>query len=345
MIYNRSLKDSYHRSGRNDDKLIPFLMGRSAINYLIVSMQIRTICIPSFICPMVIDVFKHHNIQIFFYEGLNDQLEVPVDKIISTLEGISFSGKLFFLWHDYLSIVGDLPEELYAYCDENGIDPIIDATHTLPIKEYRCLTVVYGFRKLVNSPFGSFLKTSKPQESALKAPPMRRLFFLNLIYQVRRNIILLFNHLDFMWVNKCLKIISSRSGEFGVDLECVFLHDIFKYQKISDQHSRLDYGKIATQRQNNFMHLYNNLPNKFDINKVDVSCPYGFPLLSSENVKLRKYLWKKNIHSLILWNPLHADLQGHNFFYSESLSNSNLVLPVNQDLSEDDLNEIIEAVK
>ena len=131
MIYNRSLKDYYLGYRRDRDSLIPFLLGRNAINYLIESLSIKAIALPSFICPMVIDIFKHHKVEIFYYEGLNRQIEVPVDDILNTLEKIQSQNQLFFLWHDYLNIIGDMPSKLYNYLAKNNIESVM----TIPVNE------------------------------------------------------------------------------------------------------------------------------------------------------------------------------------------------------------------
>ena len=163
MIYNRSLQDDYLDYRRDKDNLVPFLLGRNAFNYLIKSLEIKAILLPSYICSIVVDIFKHYEVEIFFYENLNKQLEVPLDDIISKLRTIESSNKIFFLWHDYLNIVGDIPDELYDYLEKSNIEVIIDATHSLPVKKYKCQNVVYGFRKLLNQPFGSLLKVAKKQ--------------------------------------------------------------------------------------------------------------------------------------------------------------------------------------
>ena len=75
MIYNRALKDYYSDSKGHEDQLIPFLLGRNAFNYLIASLNINTILLPSFICPMVVDIFKNSGIKIIFYHNLDSQLD------------------------------------------------------------------------------------------------------------------------------------------------------------------------------------------------------------------------------------------------------------------------------
>ena len=170
MIYNRSLRDDYlnYKDDKDDkDDLIPFLLGRNAINYLIESLEIKAILLPKYICSMVVDIFKHHEIEVFFYENLNTKLEVPLSDILTRIEQIKSPKKLFFLWHDYLNIVGDIPDELYDYLEKSNIEVIIDATHSLSLKKYKCQNVVYGFRKLLNQPFGSLLKTGKGKNPSL----------------------------------------------------------------------------------------------------------------------------------------------------------------------------------
>ena len=82
MIYNRSLRDFYTSANMRDDQLIPFLLGRNAFNYLIKSLKIKAIILPTFICPIVVDIFKNSGIKIFFYSNLDNCLEVPIKPIL-----------------------------------------------------------------------------------------------------------------------------------------------------------------------------------------------------------------------------------------------------------------------
>ena len=52
----------------------------------------------------------------------------------------------------------------------------------------------------------------------------------------------------------------------------------------------------------------------------------------------------RRIHSFILWGSLHNDLSGEEREYSNYLSHSNIILPVNQDLSSSDINKIIDIL-
>ena len=82
----------------------------------------------------------------------------------------------------------------------------------------------------------------------------------------------------------------------------------------------------------------------FDLGKLNTSCPYGFPLLIKNNLQLRKKLWNKGIHSFILWNKLHPNIEENKSLVSEYLSNSIIILPVNHDLPIKDIDTVIEAI-
>ena len=83
------------------------------------------------------------------------------------------------------------------------------------------------------------------------------------------------------------------------------------------------------------------LSNQLNLDNFDISCPYGFPLFVEDNQQIRKKLWEMGVHSFILWDTLHEDLSREKSKYSNYLSNSNLILPVNQDLSSNDIDRII----
>ena len=81
-----------------------------------------------------------------------------------------------------------------------------------------------------------------------------------------------------------------------------------------------------------------------DLEKLDTSCPHGFPLLTNNNELTRKKLWDQGIHSFMLWGSLHKDLANKKNNISQYLSDSIIILPVNHDLSIKDIDRVIEVV-
>jgi hypothetical protein len=341
MIYNRSLRDDYLHYKNDKDNLIPFLLGRNAINYLIRSLEIKAILLPTYICSMVVDIFKYYEIEVFFYENLNKKFEVPLSDILIRVDEVKSEKKLFFLWHDYLNIIGDMPDELYDFLEKSNIEVIIDATHSLPIKKYKCQNVVYGFRKLLNQPFGSLLKVGKEQSQSLTELSFKKIWRFLIFHKISTYIYLTFRGLNNNLINRFLIILSTYGERFSFDKHDIFLYDIYKYKKIIDQHNSLDYEKISQKRRRNFLQYSSLISNKLNLDNFDISCPYGFPLIVEDNQQVRKKLWEMGIHSFILWDTLHEDLSQEESKYFDYLSNSNLILPVNQDLSSNDIDRII----
>ena len=92
------------------------------------------------------------------------------------------------------------------------------------------------------------------------------------------------------------------------------------------------------------MKYYKLLPCKINLENYDNTCPFGFPLIVSDNKRIRKKLWDVGVHTFILWENLHEDISFHKSENSKFLSRSNLILPVNQDLSSNDIYKIIEIL-
>lgn len=343
MIYNRSLQDYYLNQDNEPDNFIPFLLGRNAINYLIESLSIKAIILPSFICPMVVDIFQHHQVKIFYYEGLNEELQIPVNNILTDLCNIKSQEKLFFLWHDYLNIIGDIPNDLYDYLSENGIVSIVDATHSLPVKSYQSEIVIYGFRKLLNEPFGALVKLSVETASATTLPPFK-LWLIFLAYRVKSALLFTFKFFNNSMLDKFLKRLSNIDRPLNFDSNSVFLYESFQRPAIKNKHRRLDYQKICSKRKRNFLRYVEKIPASLDFEKFDISCPYGFPLLVNDSRLIRKKIWNKGIHSFVLWKPLHMDIPEEKRKCSKYLSNSVVVLPVNHDLSIKDIDKIIGVI-
>ncbi len=344
MIYNRPLQDYYLKQDNKQDNFIPFLLGRNAINYLIESLSIKAIVLPSFICPMVVDIFQHHQVEIFYYEGLNKQLQAPVGDILTSLDSIESQNQLFFLWHDYLNIIGDMSSDVYDYLSKNSIVPIIDATHSLPIKGYQAEIVIYGFRKLLNEPFGALVKLNVNNATSTTASPLLRLWLTSLVYRIKSTLLFIFKSFNNSVINKFLKKLSNIDHSLNFDSNNVFLYDNFQRCAIMGKHRRLDYQKICDKRQRNFLRYVEKLPVLFNLKKMDMSCPHGFPLLTSNNKLIRKKLWDKGIHSFILWSSLHDNVPVKSNKRSKHLSDSIIVLPVNHDLSTKDIDRVIGVI-
>jgi len=343
MIYNRPLKDCYSFSNSNslNDEFIPFLLGRNAFNYLISSLEIKTIFLPSFICSMVVDIFKNAGVEIIFYESLDSKLKVPKNLILELVSTVNTQGNTYFLWHDYLSLIGDIPRELYEILEKRNIKTIIDATHSLPSKKYQCANIIYGFRKLLNQPFGALLKTDEHQSLPNNELPKIKLLNFLLFHKVQS---IIFNKLNNSIFDDFLKKISIFGDRFSFDKNDYFMSESYNYNKILDYHKRIDYKKINKKRSELFLHYFNNLPQQFNISNFEVNCPYGFPLLVKNNKKVRSILWDAGIHTFILWGTLHEDVLENNNIGDIYLTNSVLILPVNQDLTFDDINTIIRII-
>ena len=344
MIYNRPLQDYYLKQDNKQDNFIPFLLGRNAINYLVESLSIKAIVLPSFICPMVVDIFQHHQVEIFYYKGLNKQLQAPVGDILTSLGSIESQNQLFFLWHDYLNIIGDMSSDLYDYLSKNNIVPIIDATHSLPIKSYQAEIVIYGFRKLLNEPFGALVKLNVNNATGTDTSPLFRLWLTFLVYRVKSTLLFIFKFFNNSVINKFLKKLSNIDHSLNFDSNNVFLYDNFQRYAIMGKHRRLNYQKICDKRQRNFLRYVEKLPVLLNFKKLDTSCPHGFPLLTSNNKLIRKKLWAKGIHSFILWGSLHDNVPVKSNKYSKYLSDSIVVLPVNHDLSIKDIDRVIRVI-
>ena len=344
MIYNRSLKDYYLRKKIADDHLIPFLLGRSAINFLIELYPIKAIILPRFICPIMVEIFKHHQVEIFYYESLTSELDVPINDILTNLSNVQSEHQLFFLWHDYLNIIGDIPFELDDYLLKNNIKTIVDATHSLPIKDYKSPVVIYGFRKLLNEPYGAFVKLDNGLNSVSTSHPPLKLFFFMIAFKIRASMLYIFKITENNFLNKLSVRLSNANLKFNFDQSYDFLHDSFQKPSITKKHRRLDYKKISKNRERNFHRYAEKLNVSFDLGKLNTSCPYGFPLLIKNNLQLRKKLWNKGIHSFILWNKLHPNIEENKSLVSEYLSNSIIILPVNHDLPIKDIDTVIEAI-
>jgi hypothetical protein len=344
MIYNRSLKDFFNPHESDREQLIPFLLARNALNYLINSLKIKSIIIPVFICPMVVDIFKNSGVRIYFYSNLDNNLEVPLNQIIDLVLRIESNEKIFFLWHDYLNITGDMPDKLYELLDTKNIEPIIDASHSLPSKYYKSKNVVFGFRKLLNEPFGALLRSRKEYVILPTELPKIKLFKFIMAHKFKTNILLMYKDYDNDLVHYFLKKIINLLDFYSFDKKNYFINNCYTHFKILNIHKKLNYLKISSVRKQNFLQYCKKFPENLNLNNFDTSSPYGFPLFTNNAKELRSRLWNKGIHSFLLWDQLHEDASECNDMSSDYLSKSILILPVNQDLTTDAMNKISEII-
>ncbi len=346
MIYNRPLQDyySFSNSSSLNDEFIPFLLGRNAFNYLISSLEIKTILLPSFICSMVVDIFKNAGVEIIFYENLDHQLKFSIKPVIKLLKEAKDQDNTFFLWHDYLSLLGDIPDELYEILENNNTPSIIDATHSLPSKKYKCQNVVFGFRKLLNQPFGAFLRLDKKNHLPNNEIPFIKIIKFIVHYKIQTIIFATFKRFNNTMMNTLLKKLSIFGGFYSFDKNDYFVSDNFNYKKILKLNKILDYNKISEKRRKNFFHYSSGLSHNLNLDNFDTDCPYGFPFIVENNKNIRNKLWNEGIHSFILWGYLHEDFLQVKNTDSENLSKSIVVLPVNHDLTSSDINRVIEII-
>ena len=145
-------------------------------------------------------------------------------------------------------------------------------------------------------------------------------------------------------VNYLLKRIVICSDFFSFDKNNYFLTNTFTYNKIFDLHKVLDYQKIGYIRKQNFLLYAKYFPQNLNISNLNVSCPFGFPLFVNNNKALRSHLWSKGVHSFLLWGSLHKDASECNNKELHYLSKSIIILPINQDLTPNEITKICEII-
>jgi len=343
MIYNRAIKNYFGKRSNPTYGLTPFSLGRSAINFLILKLNIKVVYLPALICPIVVDLFLKKDIKVFFYENLDENLKTNQAAIVSSIKKKHYED-CFFFWHDYLGIIGDIPTNVKAILETKQIKTIVDASHTLPIIRYDADYVVYGFRKIIKSPFGAFVLSNKnlniKENTDYPGYSVRKKCY-EVLFNFKLAILLLLKKIN---SNKLLffeKILSNIDKRFNPDLVDSFFEDSKIYPKILALYKKVDLDFISKKRLENF-HIYNNNFKGFDF--ISNSPPLGYPLKVKDSSVLRTMLWAKGIHTFIFWKELHNLCPENLKNKFENIANSYLILPVNQDLSFEEIQEVIENI-
>ena len=340
MIYNRSLKDPVSSKNIYENNFLPFYLGRDALIFLINHLEIDSIFLPSNICPTLIEIIEKNNLKVFFYGQFKEgTLEVDSKKIEHELTLILSKEKIsFFLWHDFLNILGDMPEELYSFLEKKQIEVIIDAVHSLPTYKYKSEIVIYGFRKIFSEPFGAFLKVNKKLHG-YPSIKLEKYLIYKMYFKIKLRILSLLRNGDNRFLDLILKSICNLDQRYNPDLISDFSANPSIYPKLSKLLRNKDLKKVCELRQRNYR-IYNNFFNSKDLNSMKL-CPYGFPLIIENNTELRKKLWDEGIHTFILWKEnKRQELKNINSFFSKKI----LILPVNHDLPEKDIMKIIAVI-
>ena len=338
MIYNRPLSD-FHKKNTNDmlPRLMPFLLGRNALNYLIKSLDISRVLLPNFICPIVREIFENNQVHIYTYDCFDCNFNIDEEEILKQFPK-NLDGLLFF-WHDYLSIIGEIPEKIISFVKEKKIQTITDATHSLPYEKYNTNYVIYGYRKILTSPFGAFLKadnleilTREPER-----PPNLSVSIIQVIFNFKIKILRFLKNKKYA-PNSLKKFFSLIDKSVSFDSKPTYFDREFSFIYISKRLEHIDYELIAKKRRDNFNFYLKNFQVAY-LKKLKKGCPYGFPLKVDDNQMTRTKLWNKGIHSFILWKDCLSSSK-----FSDDLTKKIIILPVNHDLYQDDLKEIIKVV-
>ena len=317
FIYNRSLNDDAFKLDNNkkNSNLHGFLLGRCAINFLIKNLNIKSVLIPAFSCPVIPDILNYHNVKIHYYDHIDETLTLDLGQLELAIN--KYGDKIdMMIWIDYWGIVGDMPPVFYEKTRENNIITFVDSVHSLPVINYKSDFVLYTLRKLLNTSFGALL-FSKEDISAY--------YMQQSEYNYLKRSLINFNHslkkllLSSSFKNKrkmIEKIFLFERQLFGsvVDFDSssdIMRNEIFRYEKANEILSSFDISKIACKRRVNFAHYSNFFPSH-RFNQDDIS-PLGFPHLSLHRDKLRNYLWKLGINTFTMWSDLHSDVYSKNF--------------------------------
>ncbi len=111
-----------------------------------------------------------------------------------------------------------------------------------------------------------------------------------------------------------------------------------------------DHLEVIRRRRENYFHLLRHLPcdsrmNPLHENLPDGVCPMFFPLIVKERDKVYEMLASKNIGVFRYWIWRHPILHGISYRHADYLRSNLLALPLHQDLDEEDIEFLEDAIK
>ena len=281
-----------------------FNSGRSALEYYLLSSNIREIWLPEYICPVLISVIKRVGVELKWYQ-IDEQLNPLIDTRIFKSKNISV------LIVNYFGIRSDLLKKYYRY--RSWI--IWDLAQAFYCKLPSGCVGFYSPRKFFGIPDGGVLFGSGFKNLAMLDLP-RSTASDKILHLIKRlDMGAASGYGDF---KKARKLIGNEGMRLMSKLALILMQSI-------------DYAKVSRQRLNNYELLHKSLKtiNKLILLDTLKEAPLVYPLMleSDKAIRLREHLIKKNIFIATYWPFQKKD----NFsLRSHALSNSILPLPLDQ---------------
>ena len=286
--------------------------GRNAFEYLLIANSYTKVYLPFFICDVLLEPLKKHQIGYEFYH-INKQFEPLFDYDIVKPNEI-------FLYTNYFGLKDDFINSLASQFKKL----IIDNSQSFYSKPLTGIDTFYSPRKFFGVPDGAYLYSNKKLEVSFE------------------------KDVSFDRCSHLLKRLDSSAeygyGDFTINDASLSNQEITEMSILTQTLlSSIDYYECAKKRKRNFNFLNQALQssNKLEIDILNIGVPMVYPYWSIDKA-LRQKLLKNKIYTATYWPTVkHWSLAGtleHRFV------DEIVYLPIDQRYDTINLNKIIKII-
>lgn len=286
--------------------------GRNCLRYLIRARQIRKIMLPRLQCQVIEEVCRREGVQIQWYEVKalekpyqDEQLEEEVFLYLINYYGQLEKNYLEKLLAGHKRVIVDNAQDFFCGPIE-GVDTI-----------YTC-------RKFFGVPDGAYLYTDAQADFTLQADfSYDRMEFLLGRYECGAEKFYQNYRENEAWLDKQ-----------GLSAMSALTHNILR---------SIDYERVEQTRTSNAKRLDAGLGENNLLTVKNMTGAYLYPYFCADGEKLRKKLIERKIFVPVLWQNVLEDCDIDTAEYN--FSKNMVPLPCDQRYTENDMDEVIAAVK
>lgn len=286
--------------------------GRNCLRYLIRARQIRKIMLPRLQCQVIEEVCRREGVQIQWYEVKalekpyqDEQLEEEVFLYLINYYGQLEKNYLEKLLAGHKRVIVDNAQDFFCGPIE-GVDTI-----------YTC-------RKFFGVPDGAYLYTDAQADFTLQADfSYDRMEFLLGRYECGAEKFYQNYRENEAWMDKQ-----------GLSAMSALTHNILR---------SIDYERVEQTRTGNAKRLDAGLGENNLLTVKNMTGAYLYPYFCADGEKLRKKLIERKIFVPVLWQNVLEDCDIDTAEYN--FSKNMVPLPCDQRYTENDMDEVIAAVK
>ena len=286
--------------------------GRNCLRYLIRARQIRKIMLPRLQCQVIEEVCRREGVQIQWYEV--KALEKPYQD--EQLEEVVF----LYLINYYGQLEKNYLEKLLA----GHKRVIVDNAQDFFCGPIEGVDTIYTCRKFFGVPDGAYLYTDAQADFTLQADfSYDRMGFLLGRYECGAEKFYQNYRENEAWMDKQ-----------GLSAMSALTHNILR---------SIDYERVEQTRTSNAKRLDAGLGENNLLTVKNMTGAYLYPYFCADGEKLRKKLIERKIFVPVLWQNVLEDCDIDTAEYN--FSKNMVPLPCDQRYTENDMDEVIAAVK